>query len=234
MESELIQGSDQWLQSRVKRFTSSEKYRLMTDVTRPMTDAELADPGRTKGKTTVVDLELLSDGAMTYVYEKVAEELTGMPAKAEVNSAATEWGTEWEPEARKMYERALRVNVMQVGNIIFSERFSGSPDGLIGNVGGVEFKCPYIMSNHVENLLISNAIDLKAAHKEWYWQIQDLLYGTNRLWWDWVSFHPYFEGAKKLHKVRIFRNDEDIYNISVKNASASQMVDNILTLINNQ
>lgn len=234
MESELIQGTDLWLQSRCKRFTSSEKWRLMTDVTRPMTDEELADPGKTKNKTTVTDLSLLSEGAMTYVYEKIAEELTGLPAKPDMRSDATDWGNEWESEARKMYERVFRVKIQEVGNIILSKRVSGSPDGLIGDDGGTEFKCPYIMSNHVENLLISNAMALKGIHPKWYWQIQDLLHITKRRWWDWVSFHPYFEGAKKMHVVRIYPNVMDIENIAIKEEAASQMVDDLLEFINRQ
>ena len=206
----------------------------MTDVTRPMTDTELADPGKSKNKTTVTDLSLLSDGAMTYIYEKIAEELTGLPAKNDMRSDATDWGNEWEGEARKMYERVFKVKIEQVGNIVLSPRISGSPDGLIGDAGGIEIKCPYIMSNHVQNLLISNAIDLKEIHPKWYWQIQDLLYITNRKWWDWLSFHPYFEGAKKMHVVRIYRNPLDIENITIKNAAAEQMVDDLLQLINRQ
>lgn len=234
MESDLIQGSAEWHESRCKRFTSSEIWRLMTDVTRQMTDQELTDPGRSKNKTTITDLSLLSEGAITYVYEKVAEELTGLPAKPDMRSDATDWGNEWEGEARKMYERVFKVKIEQVGNIIIGKRTSGSPDGLIGDDGGIEIKCPYIMSNHVENLLISNAIALKEAHKEWYWQIQDLLYITNRKWWDWLSFHPYFEGAKKMHVVRVYRNALDIENIIIKRAAASQMVDDLLEFINRQ
>lgn len=235
MESNsLVQGTDDWHLSRIGRFTSSEIHRLMKDVSREMTDQELSDPGKTKNKTTVVDLSLLSDGAMTYVYEKVAEDLTGLPAKAEVDSDATRWGKEWEPEARKMYERVFKVQVQEVGNIIIDKRTSGSPDGLIGDDGGVEYKCPYIMSNHVKNLLIPNADDLKKEHPEWYWQIQDLLFITKRKWWDWVSFHPYFEGAKKMHRVRIYPNVMDIENIAIKRAAAAQETENTLTYINNQ
>lgn len=237
MESELIyveQGTDLWHESRIGRFTSSEIHRLMTDVSRPMTDQELSDPGKTKNKTTVVDLSLLSDGAMTYVYEKVAEHFTGLSAKEEVDSDATRWGKEWEPEARKMYERVFKVEVQQVGNIILNKRGSGSPDGLIAADGGVEFKCPYIRSNHVRNLLISNAEHLKEEHPDWYWQIQDLMFITKRKWWDWISFHPFFEGAKKMHKVRIFRNEKDIYNISVKRESAANMTEDLIEFINRQ
>jgi len=204
----------------------------MEDVSRPLDDYERLDPGRHPNQRSIIDLSLLSDGAMTYVYEKVAEELTGLPAKQEITSAATDWGNSWEGEARMMYERVFKCKIEQVGNLTFGKRWSGSPDGLILIDGGIEIKCPYSSAGHVRNMLITNAEDLKAAHKEWYWQIQDLLAGTGRKWWDWLSFHPYFEAEKKMHIVRIYPNEADIRNIKIKTTAASDKVDELLNFIN--
>ena len=80
-------------------------------------------------------------------------------------SAAMTRGIELEPEARGYYELVKGVEVEQVGLCYPDERqrYSCSPDGLIGENGLLEMKCP-ILHTHVEYLLKGN-LDIAFAFK---------------------------------------------------------------------
>jgi hypothetical protein len=58
-----------------------------------------------------------------------------------------------------------------------------SPDGLCGNDGGLELKCPGI-AKHVEYLIGGGCPD------EYFHQVQGCLYVTGRAWWDFMSYYP--------------------------------------------
>ena len=58
-----------------------------------------------------------------------------------------------------------------------------SPDGLIGDNGGLEIKCPS-QGVHVEYLL-SGKMPTKYTL-----QVQGFLYVTGREWCDFMSYHP--------------------------------------------
>lgn len=72
------------------------------------------------------------------------EELVGL-RKPFAGNAATQWGQEHEADARRSYEIETGELVELCGFVTHPEFpwFGGSPDGLVGNQGGVEFKCPY-------------------------------------------------------------------------------------------
>ena len=190
------QSTDMWERARLTKFTSSENYRLMTDGKREMTASELkvmklANP-KSKAKT-IEDINILSEGARTYVLEKVAETITGESAFFE--NFATKWGTEHEPIARKEFEKLTGLDVEQVGFVPFNEYSGGSPDGVFYNADGkkdgiLEIKCPYNSANHIEHLLIQDQNYFKENFKEYYWQMQSnmLFTGTHKAWF--ISFDP--------------------------------------------
>jgi hypothetical protein len=129
----------------------------------------------------------------------IAERLTGYREEIFIN----EWmqrGTELEPEARAMYELMHSVDVEEVGFILDdSGEFGCSPDGLIGEDGGVEFKCP-ALKNH-------KAWSKKGVcPSKHYAQVQGCMYITDREWWDFMSYHP----DEDPFIVRVERNDEFI------------------------
>jgi hypothetical protein len=74
----------------------------------------------------------------------VVERLTNTKAKSYTN-AAMQWGTDQEPFARAAYEAAQGVMVEEVGFVPLTptiEWSGASPDGLVGDDGLVEIKCP--------------------------------------------------------------------------------------------
>lgn len=122
-------------------------------------------------------------GASTYAAKIVAKQLgvyTEPPP-----TFWMEWGTEHEPNARHAYTLQTGLAVREVGFIIpdGTDAYGGSPDGLVGDDGGWEAKCPA-----PETLIAWHAAGvLPVQHKP---QIQGLLLISERKWWDFYGFHP--------------------------------------------
>lgn len=211
------QRQDEWAANRLGRFTASQFYRLMTE---PRSKADKED-----GK--------LSQGAMTYVFECVAEHLTGKPAKEEFDSKATDWGNEHEPLAKSIYEAVFDRRVDYSGFINYTERVGGSPDGLVGDDGGVEFKCPFTITSHLTHMLLTSPADLKAEKPDYYWQCLGCMVITNRKWWDFVSYQPNFPARNQLKRLTITRTSvkEDINTLTDKLIRAEQEFNSLLNLI---
>jgi len=124
--------------------------------------------------------------------EKAAEILTGVNANGPRQTEAMLRGIEIEPFARQAYEAERLVHVTEVGFIELSQYVGISPDGLIGDDGGLEIKCP-LASTHVSYLTAGGE-----AWKDYKWQIQGALLVTGRAWWDFVSYHPDFPAEMQL------------------------------------
>jgi hypothetical protein len=126
----------------------------------------------------------LSEGEKTLIYYLVAEMITG-PEDAFI-SAAMQRGTDLEPLARKRYEAEKFTTVEQVGYVSKGEFLGVSPDGLVGDVGGIEIKCP-------GGTEFVRFMDTEEIDKKYMAQCQWAMYLTGRGWWDFVMFHPEFE-----------------------------------------
>lgn len=202
------QGSRRWFDIRTGRFTSSEFHKLIQPGERLMTDEELKNrpksgPG-SKSKWTE-DPSKLSTGGETYIYQKVAEVLTGQP-KNEVFSYATAHGDEWEPVAAEFYEKKFGVKTEPISFVPFGDHFGGSPDRLVGDEL-LEIKCPYDSANQVKYLELTDVFDLKRLHPDYYWQIQCNLLWTKKSVCNFVTFDPRMTDDK--HKMAHLRIEAD-------------------------
>jgi len=129
--------------------------------------------------------------ATAYLDTLLAEWVLGEPLDGG-ESLEMRRGTVAENQARAWYEFQTDTEVEQVGFCLTDDRRVGcSPDGLIGDDGGVEIKCP-MMKGHVGYLL---AEDPSLAHRG---QIQGSLWVTGRAWWDLVVWHPF--APKVVHR----------------------------------
>lgn len=138
----------------------------------------------------------------TYLWEVVIERLTGSPTQ-HYESAAMMHGTEYEPVARMAYEAKTGAIVDETGFIHHPSitLVGGSPDGLIGDDGGIEIKCPFNAANHLKTIL-------NGMPEEHMAQVQGLMWITGRQWWDFVSFSPNMPEHLQLYVQRIDRNQE--------------------------
>jgi len=174
-----VQGSNEWLQSRLGKPTASNFGKLITPTGKPSTSA---------------------DG---YINELIAQRITGELAEFYTNEAIAR-GNELEPAARALYEFINGVEVVEVGLCLHDEFECGaSPDGLVGDDGGIEIKCP-LPHTHVSYL---RAGDVPGKYVP---QIQGCLYITGREWWDFMSYHPAMEDLI----VRVERDNEYIKKLA--------------------
>jgi putative phage-type endonuclease len=139
-----------------------------------------------------------------YMAELIAERLTGQPAERFTN-AAMQWGTDTEPQARAAYEFFHDVTVEQVGLVIHPTitNSAASPDGLVGDDGLVELKCPQT-ATHIDTLLAGK------IPAKYITQIQWQMACTGRQWCDFVSFDPRLPGDLSMFCRRVQRDDERI------------------------
>ena len=136
-----------------------------------------------------------------YMAQLICERLTGMKADSYSN-AAMEWGTQNEPFARAQYELVTNQLVREVGFVDhpYIPMAGASPDGLIGDDGLVEIKCPNT-ATHFDTLL-SDAIPSK-----YLYQMQWQMACTGRQWNDFVSFDPRAPEGLKYYCKRLERSD---------------------------
>ncbi len=187
------QNTAQWYIDRLFKFTSSELYKLMT---------------KPQSKDAA-----LSKTAEAYVFDKIAEVITNGTCLDynELNTKEVRWGHKFEPDARQEYERRTQTEVSLVGFIHYGDDFGGSPDGLVGEEGGIEIKCPYNSAVHARYLTMQTPEDLRKLRPEYYAQCQGNMLVTGRKWFDFVSYDPRCQNtALTLKVLRIPRDDEFI------------------------
>ena len=119
-----------------------------------------------------------------YMAQLVCERMTGTQGESYSN-AAMQWGTDQEPLARAAYEAIKDVLVDEVGFIVHPtiNAAGASPDGLVGDDGLIEIKCPNT-ATHIDTLL-SDKVPSK-YNTQMQWQMAC----TGRKWCDFVSFDP--------------------------------------------
>ena len=146
---EAEQRSEVWHNARLGMFTSSEIYKLMT---KP----------KLKG-------EVLSEGAKTYILEKVAESLTGICEEVPTTKAM-QWGIDNEPLAKRHLARLNNWTIEETSFIkIESLNWGGSGDGWVREINAaLEVKCLNTV-NHLKE--IRDSEDLKANLPMRFWQV---------------------------------------------------------------
>ena len=174
------QGTDAWLAARLGKPSASCFSKLITMTGKPSASA---------------------DG---YINLLLAERLTGK-SEPHYTSEAMILGTEREPEARADYEFITGNKVDQFGFILDdSQSYGCSPDGLIGDDGGLEVKCP------AQTTQAGYWRDKQSGVKKYYQQIQGCMWVTGRKWWDFFSYHPDMPHVL----VRVKRDQEHIDKLS--------------------
>lgn len=169
------QGSPKWLKKRIGIPTASRIGDIVTSTGKPTKSA----------------------ARQTYLAELVMERLTGMTSE-HFKTAAMQRGIDAEPHARTWYALTTDADVQQIGIAIRVEEwgsFGASPDGLIGDDGGIEIKCP--MPINLVNMCIKGV-----APDEYIPQVQANMWVTGRKWWDLVLWGPERGLPNAVHRVK--------------------------------
>lgn len=138
-----------------------------------------------------------STGARSLIAELIAERRLGHA----VESASSGWmmrGSDLENEAINWYQFEREVDVERVGFITNDAGDEGgSPDGLVGEDGGLEVKC-LAAKHHMECLL---GLDTPAPRT----QVQGYLRLTDRKWWDVLGYNPHLPPVLiRVHRDQAF------------------------------
>lgn len=139
-----------------------------------------------------------------YMGELIAERLCGA-VQPSFSNAAMQWGSETEPDARASYAFYQGIEVTEVGFVVHPgiEMSGASPDGLAGETGLVEIKCPNV-STHIETLLTRAIPDKYVVQMQWQMAC------TGRMWCDYVSFDPRLPEEMRLFVKRVPRDEDRI------------------------
>jgi putative phage-type endonuclease len=136
-----------------------------------------------------------------YMAQLVCERLTGQKGESFTN-AAMQHGTDTEPLARAAYEALKDVLVDEVGFVPHPtiEMAGASPDGLVGDDGLIEIKCPNT-ATHIDTLLS------QTVPGKYNTQMQFQMACTGRKWCDFVSFDNRLPEELQLFVMRVPRDE---------------------------
>ena len=137
-----------------------------------------------------------------YMAQLITERLTGQQAEG-FSSAAMQWGTDTEPQARMAYELMTGETVTETGFVLHPSipNFGASPDGLVGSDGLIEIKCPNT-ATHIDTLLAEK------VPRKYITQMHVQMICTGRDWCDFVSFDPRLPGEMTFCMHRVERDDQ--------------------------
>jgi predicted phage-related endonuclease len=148
--------------------------------------------------------EIFGKTAESYAEEVVCR-IMGFPLENYV-SEAMQFGIDCEPLAIKEYESVKFTEVDYTKDRVLHPKYeyiSGEPDGLVGEDGILEIKCPN-PTNHFKNLLNGEQIS------QYMYQIQGYLWLTDRQWCDFCSFRPDYPEKYRLSVNRVVRDQDMI------------------------
>jgi exodeoxyribonuclease (lambda-induced) len=143
---------------------------------------------------------LMSSDNLRLIDELITEHELGYYDVDEYTSPEMEWGIDHESQAIELYEQTTGNQVTRVG-MLQSERYellTVSPDGLVGDVGAVEVKCPKTKT-HVRYIRMGV---IPAEYKPQV--LQYFLVHDKLQWLDFISFDPRLE-RKPIFIKRITR-----------------------------
>lgn len=187
--SDIAIYSSEWDASRLGRFTSSRIHCLMGD--KPLTE-----------------------GAMTYIYHKVGEEVTGKTTAEDeqIEDENTQWGKDYEPEAIRKFGIAKGLDFLVTQKMIFDpeKRFSSTPDAIWVhnksvlkeneyNVSTLEVKCPRKYHKFIPLYQCKTPDALKKFNKTYYWQVLDQMDNCDSAMGYFVCYHPLFPADTNLN-----------------------------------
>lgn len=158
-----IQGTEEWHKARCGVPTASEFDKIITSK---------GEPSKQRTK---------------YLYQLAGERLAGV--QESYQNGAMQRGTDLEGEARDLYRFITDSEVQEIGFCLSDNGLYGaSPDGLVGEKGGLEIKCP-ALATHI-GYLVEGVLPT-----DYVQQVFGNLLVTGRDWWDFMS---YFPGIKPL------------------------------------
>ena len=140
-----------------------------------------------------------------YLHKLAGELVTGVTEENYQNEAMIR-GCQVEDEARGYYDLISEDEVTEVGFCLSDDgKYGASPDGLVGDKGLLEIKCPNL-STHI-GYLIDNKLP-----SAYFQQVQGQLLVTGREWCDFLSYFP----TVKPLLIRVERDEKFIAKLKTE------------------
>ncbi len=188
--------TDQWFRIRLGRFTSSRIHCLMGE-------------------------EPFSKGAMTYIYHKVGEVLTGQTTAEDevIEDENTAWGNQYEPEAVNQFGVKMNLQFLAVQKLILAEesQFSSTPDAIWikgicknqdeYNVRTVEVKCPRKYHKFIPYYLCETPHHVKKLNPVYFWQVLDQMMNCGSAVGYLAFYHPLFPKDRNMRIIEFNKMD---------------------------
>lgn len=180
IRTEIQHGTKEWHQARLAKLTASEFYRFLGE--KPFTE-----------------------GAYSYLYEKIGEEACGIPAKDEISTASTLWGQDYEEANLKEFMKRKGIEYLVTQRLVSEpdSRFGCTPDGLIViresedktayQVETVECKTPPTYPAFIKLVLCNTPQDVKKVSSAYFYQVLFQMSICDALKGHLSVFHPNFK-----------------------------------------
>ena len=163
IELPIVQNTIWWEMARAGLPTASEFHNLITPKFKPR-DGEMVE---------------------SYFAMKLSERWTGTPTPGK-KTPEMEFGSILEEKAKPYYTFTFNEEIIPCGFATTDDgRIGCSPDGLIGESGGIEIKCPEAKT-HTKYLMAGKLPD------DYVLQVYGSMFVTGRAWWKFMSYRRNF------------------------------------------
>ena len=144
-----------------------------------------------------------------YATELALERLTGLQPE-NYTSAPMQWGIDNEDTAALIYSLKTGNTVDETGLWVHDELMAGaSPDGLVGDDGLIEIKCPN-SATHLSTLVTGKVPSQYIA------QVQGQMWITGRKWCDFISYDPRMPENAQMIIIHVKRDDDYIEGLQIQ------------------
>ena len=183
--------------------------------------------GRVTGSAVGAILGIAPFAKQADILRRMVRDWHGAPSEFTGN-IATNWGVQNEAGALVEYEMTTGNTVTPCAFYQFEHWLGASPDGLVGDKGLVEIKCPFgIRYKHPP--VFKTAKD----QTHYYAQMQVQLFCTDRDWCDFYQWTPYGDSIERIDKdesflatvLPVLRNFYDKYLIEREFPNAEKYLD---------
>ncbi|WP_409360915.1 lambda exonuclease family protein [Bartonella heixiaziensis] len=183
------QRTAEWFQARLGKVTASNIYNILSKTTKGLPTSKYED----------------------YKIKLITERLT-RETSPYYETEDMRWGIEHEDDALREYGFIYDADITRCGFIQHPtiEMAGASPDGLIGEDGLIEVKCP----RSVTHMRFCIDDEIKP---EYHAQMQFQMACTERKWCDFVSYDPRFAEESfhlRMKVKRVLRDDQQIEQIN--------------------
>lgn len=213
--------TEEWQMIRLGRFTSSRIHVLMAE-------------------------KSLTEGAMSYIYQKAGEFITGQTTEEDtdvVEDENTAWGVLNEPEALKKFGISMGIKYLITQKIIFDPkgRTSSTPDALwvidssvtvddCYNVATVEVKCPRKYHRFFPLFACNTPDDLRSKYRPHFWQVIDQMSVCGAAVGYFVVYNPTFPTHKNMKVIEFRKIDlwDDFKKLDQRKKEAVHKLEEII------